>query len=68
MSLTQAAINSVLFSMIGMGVFVVGFYILDKITPYKLWIEIIEKQNQALAILVGACALALGLIVSSAIH
>ena len=51
-----------------MAVFVGGFFLIDKITPYKLWSEIIEKQNQALAILVGACAVALGLIIASAIH
>ena len=45
-----------------------GFVIVDKITPYDLWAEICEKKNVALAIVVGSTAIAIGLIVSAAIH
>ena len=44
------------------------FVIVDKLTPYKLWEEIVEKQNVALAIVVGAMCIAIGLIVSAAVH
>ncbi|NDC36976.1 MAG: DUF350 domain-containing protein [Proteobacteria bacterium] len=68
MTFQQAVIGALTFSFIGVVVFVVSFAILDRITPYRLWSEIVEKQNQALAIFVGACAIALGLIISGAIH
>ena len=42
--------------------------IVDKVTPYNLWSEIIEKKNVALAIVVGSMAIAIGMIVSAAIH
>jgi putative membrane protein len=42
--------------------------VLDKVTPYHLWREINEKQNVALAILVGSIAIGLALIVAAAIH
>jgi uncharacterized membrane protein YjfL (UPF0719 family) len=49
-------------------IYIVGFIVLDKITPYALWKEICEKQNVALAILVGASAIGLALIIAAAIH
>jgi uncharacterized membrane protein YjfL (UPF0719 family) len=49
-------------------VFWISFVIVDKVTPYDLWAEIIEKKNVALAIVVGAMCIAIGLIVSAAIH
>jgi len=60
--------NSIIFALIGIVIYAVGFIILDKVTPYHLWREINEKQNTALAILVGSMALGLALIVSAAIH
>jgi uncharacterized membrane protein YjfL (UPF0719 family) len=60
--------GSILYALIGVFVFWVSFLIVDKITPYDLWGEIVEKKNTALAIVVGAMAIAIGLIVSAAIH
>lgn len=61
-------ISSVLYSVIGMATFVFGFWLFDRLTPYKLWLEIVEHKNVALAIVVGSGAIALGLIIGSAIH
>jgi putative membrane protein len=61
-------LSSILFSVIGLVIYIVGFIVLDKITPYALWKEICEKQNIALAILVGAGAIGLALIIAAAIH
>ena len=60
--------GSVLYALIGVFVFWVCFLIVDKVTPYDLWAEIVEKKNTALAIVVGAMAIAIGLIVAAAIH
>jgi len=60
--------GSILYALIGVMVFWVSFLIVDKITPYDLWGEIVEKKNVALAIVVGAMAIAIGLIVAAAIH
>ena len=38
------------------------------ITTYKLWKEIIEERNSALAIVVGAMSLGICLIIAAAIH
>jgi uncharacterized membrane protein YjfL (UPF0719 family) len=60
--------GSVLYALIGVFVFWVCFLILDKVTPYDLWAEIVERKNTALAIVVGALAIAIGMIVAAAIH
>jgi putative membrane protein len=46
--------GSMLFALIGVGIFWLCFVIVDKLTPYDLWGEIIEKKNVALAIVVGS--------------
>lgn len=60
--------GSILYALIGVAIFWICFVIVDKLTPYKLWDEIIEKKNVALAIVVGAMCIAIGLIVAAAVH
>ena len=60
--------GSILFALIGVAIFWISFVIVDKFTPYDLWEEIVEKKNVALAIVVGAMAIAIGQIVAAAIH
>ncbi|MBC7621383.1 MAG: DUF350 domain-containing protein [Candidatus Saccharibacteria bacterium] len=63
-----AILASLLFALIGVAVFWLCFVIIDKITPYDLWSEIVEKQNQALALVVAAMCLGISIIVAAAIH
>lgn len=60
--------GSMLFALIGVAIFWICFVIIDKLTPYDLWNEIVEKKNMALAIVVAAMCIAIGLIVSAAVH
>jgi putative membrane protein len=52
----------------GLLIFVVGFLLWDRLTPVDMWQEICEKQNNALAILAGSIAIAIAIIIGSAIH
>lgn len=61
-------IASMVYSLLGIVVFWISFYVLDKMTPYELWKEIVEKQNRALATIVGAMSIGLCLIIAAAIH
>ena len=63
-----AFIGSILFALVGVLVFWIRFVIIDKITPYNLWEEIVEKQNVALALVVAAMSLGICVIVAAAIH
>ena len=61
-------LNAVVYSLLGIVIFVLSFLILDKMTPYSLWKEIREERNTALAILVGAMSIGLSIIIASAVH
>lgn len=61
-------VNSLLFSALGIIVFWLAFVVIDKITPYDLWREIVKERNQALATVVAAMCLGIALIVAAAIH
>lgn len=64
----QLVLNSLLFAGIGIVILVLSFIIIDKLTPYNLWKEIIEKRNVSLAIVAASFMLGLAIIISSAIH
>ena len=61
-------LSSILFAGIGIAILVGAFWVIDRATPYHLWQEINEKQNVALAILIGAAMIGISLIISAAIH
>lgn len=61
-------LGSILYALIGVLVFWISFVIIDKLTPYKLWEQIVEEKNLALAIVVAAMCISIGLIVAAAIH
>ncbi|MEA3053421.1 MAG: putative rane protein [Sphingomonadales bacterium] len=61
-------LNTILYAAVGIVIFVVGFVILDLLTPGKLWEEIHQKQNRAVAIFAGSTAVALAIIIAAAIH
>ena len=63
-----AFLGSILYALIGVLIFWLCFVIVDKITPYNLWQEIVEKQNKALALVVAAMCLGISIIVAAAIH
>lgn len=59
--------NSIIFSFVGLVMLGLGFYVYDKITPWRLWKEIIDEQNIALAIIVAAMVLGISNIIASSI-
>ncbi|RZU00626.1 uncharacterized protein DUF350 [Rivibacter subsaxonicus] len=61
-------VGSVAFALVGVAVFWLCFVIIDKLTPYDLWGEIVEKKNLALAIVVGAMCLGISIIIAAAMH
>ena len=63
-----AFFGSILFALIGVLIFWLCFVIIDKLTPYNLWEEIVDKQNMALALVVAAMSLGICVIVAAAIH
>ncbi len=63
-----AFFGSIIYALIGVLIFWLSFLIIDKITPYNLWEEIVVKQNRALGMVVAAMCLGISIIVAAAIH
>lgn len=61
-------INALIFSVMGVTIFWISFLLIDKLTPYNLWQEIVKERNQALAIVVAAMCLGIAVIVAAAVH
>ena len=61
-------VAALVFAVIGIAVFAISFVILDRLTPFELWREICERQNTAVATLIGLVSLGLGIIIAAAIH
>ena len=63
-----ALIGSLVYSLLGVVFVVLSFIVIDKLTPYDLWKELIEERNQSLATVVAAMCIAIAIIVASAMH
>jgi len=61
-------IGSIVFALIGVLIFWMCFLVIDRLTPYNLWHELVEKQNVALGLVVAAMSLGICIIVAAAIH
>lgn len=59
---------SAVFSLVGIVILGVCFWVFEKVTPENLWKEIIDEHNVALAIVAGAFMIAMAIIIGSAIH
>lgn len=59
---------SIVYSLVGIIVLGVCFWVFEKITPENLWKEIIERQNLALAIVSAAFMIAMAIIIGAAVH
>jgi putative membrane protein len=66
---THYLINSILYSLVGIGILVIVFVVVEKTTPkHNLWKEIVENKNIALALVAGFFMIAMAIIIASAIH
>ena len=63
-----AVIGSIVYALIGVLIFWLSFLAIDKLTPYDLWNELVEKHNVALGMVVAAMSLGISIIVAAAIH
>jgi putative membrane protein len=59
---------ALVFALIGIVVFVLSFVVIDRVTPYDLWKEIVQEKNLALAVLIGAMSIGLCIIIAAAVH
>ena len=63
-----ALLNAVVYSLLGIFIFMLAFFLVDRLTPYHLWKEIVDDKNVALAILVGAMSIGMCMIIAMAVQ
>jgi putative membrane protein len=68
MDIVQNIEAALVFAFIGIVVFVTSFVVIDRLTPYDLWKEIVQEKNMALAVLVGALSIGICIIIAAAVH
>ena len=61
-------IAGVIFSVVGIAVLALCFWLMERITPFSIVKEIEEHQNTSLAIVMGAVVIAMSIIIAAAIH
>jgi len=61
-------LNAALYPCLGILIFLLAFSIVDKLTPYHFWKEIVENKNVAVAIVVGAMSIGMCIIIAMAVH
>ncbi len=64
----RLVITTVVFSIIGILLFALAFWIIVKATPFSVRKELEEDQNVALAIVIASVIIGIALVVSAAVH
>jgi uncharacterized membrane protein YjfL (UPF0719 family) len=64
----RIVLSSLAFSLLGIVLFGVCFWLMSKVAPFSIRKEIEEDHNTALAIVIGSVILGLSWIIAAAIH
>jgi len=67
-TIARGLVASLVFSMLGMAVFVAGFFVVKLILPFDVNKELEVDQNTSVGIVIGSFILGLAFIVGMAIH
>ena len=66
--LFKPVLNSILFSILGIIILLITYFIIEKMTPEHTWNQISKNNNVALAIVFAAFIIGISMIISAAIH
>jgi putative membrane protein len=65
---TDYVLNALVFSVLGVLILFICFWVFERLTPENLWKMILVEKNVALAVLAAGFMLAIAHIIASAIH
>lgn len=65
--LMQHLVAAIVYALLGIVIFVMAFIVVDRLTPGSMWKEIIDEHNTALAVMMGAIAIGISIIIAAAI-
>ena len=66
--LADLVVETLAFTIVGLLLFALAFWIIVKVSPFSIRKEIEEDQNIALGIVIAAVIIGIALIVSAAVH
>jgi uncharacterized membrane protein YjfL (UPF0719 family) len=61
-------LSTVIYSMLGLALFIFSLIVIEKITKFSITTKVVEEGNIAVSIVIGSIMIAMGLIISAAIH
>lgn len=61
-------VAAVVYSLVGIVMLSVAFWVFDLLTPGNLWKEVAVEKNMPLAVTLAAMTIAVGMIIAAAIH
>ena len=61
-------VQTIIYFIVGLLLFGLGIYLMEKVTPFSLKKEITEDHNTALGIIIGSGLIGLAIILSAAIN
>ena len=64
----ELIVTTLIFTLTGLVLFAIAFWLMGKLAPFSIRKEIEEDQNMALGIVIAAVIIGIALIVSAAIH
>lgn len=64
----KPVLSSILFSLLGIFILIIAYFIIEKLTPENTWKEISSNNNIALAIVFASFIIGISMIISAAIH
>jgi putative membrane protein len=64
----ELIVTTLIFTLTGLILFAIAFWLMGKLAPFSIRKEIEEDQNMALGIVIAAVIIGIALIVSAAIH
>lgn len=64
----ELIVTTLIFTVTGLILFALAFWIIGKVTPFSIRKELEEDQNVAIGVVIAAVIIGIALIVSAAIH
>jgi putative membrane protein len=64
----QSLVGSVIYSAIGIVIFIVAYKLMEWFLPFNVTKELAEDQNTAVGLVVGSVMIGLAIIIAAAIH
>jgi uncharacterized membrane protein YjfL (UPF0719 family) len=58
---------ALIYAVLGIVVLVLGFVLVDRLTPGSMWEELMQKQNVALGVAMAGLAIGLSIVIAAAI-